>query len=114
MSRGEKSSYSARQKRQAKHIEEGYASRGVSPTEAEARAWATVNKQSGGGELSGSGRNKIQTAKRADHKGLARDRRSASPSLAAMSRDELMQIARERETPGRSRMRKAELLQALG
>lgn len=56
MPRGDKSSYSNKQKRQAEHIEEGYEHRGVGKKEAERRAWATVNKETGGGKLSGSGR----------------------------------------------------------
>jgi hypothetical protein len=56
MPRGDKSSYTDKQKRQAKHIEEGYEDRGVDPKEAERRAWATVNKETHGGKLSGSGR----------------------------------------------------------
>ena len=56
MPRGDKSSYTDKQKRQAEHIEESYESRGVSEEEAERRAWATVNKQTGGGKKSGSGR----------------------------------------------------------
>jgi plasmid stabilization system protein ParE len=47
--RGDKSKYTDKQKRQAEHIEEGYEERGVSEEEAESRAWATVNKQWGGG-----------------------------------------------------------------
>ena len=58
MPRGDKSSYTDKQKRQAEHIEEGYEERGVSKKEAESRAWATVNKISGGGKKSGSGRGK--------------------------------------------------------
>jgi plasmid stabilization system protein ParE len=58
MPRGDKSSYTDKQKRQAEHIEEGYEERGVPKKEAEARAWATVNKISGGGKKSGSGRGK--------------------------------------------------------
>jgi hypothetical protein len=58
MPRGDKSSYTDKQKRQAEHIEEGYEKRGVSDEEAERRAWATVNKESGGGKKSGSGRGK--------------------------------------------------------
>ena len=50
MSRGDKSKYTAKQKRQAEHIEESYEERGVSKKEAESRAWATVNKQDGGGK----------------------------------------------------------------
>lgn len=56
MPRGDKSSYTDKQKRQAEHIEEGYEERGVSEAEAERRAWATVNKMTGGGKKSGSGR----------------------------------------------------------
>jgi plasmid stabilization system protein ParE len=56
MARGDKSSYTDKQKRKAEHIEEGYEDRGVSKKEAERRAWATVNKESGGGKKSGSGR----------------------------------------------------------
>jgi plasmid stabilization system protein ParE len=56
MSRGDKSTYTDKQKRKAEHIEEGYENRGVSEKEAERRAWATVNKQDGGGKKSGSGR----------------------------------------------------------
>ncbi|MDB6077507.1 MAG: hypothetical protein JWO82_1254 [Akkermansiaceae bacterium] len=63
MSKGDKSSYTDRQKRQAEHIEEGYEDRGVSKDEAERRAWANVNKSSGGGKKSGSGRgHKVSTA----------------------------------------------------
>ena len=56
MPRGDKSSYADKQRRQADHIAEGYEDRGVSDKEAERRAWATVNKESGGGKKSGSGR----------------------------------------------------------
>jgi len=56
MPRGDKSKYTDKQKRQAEKIEEGYKKRGASAKEAESRAWATVNKQSGGGKKSGSGR----------------------------------------------------------
>jgi plasmid stabilization system protein ParE len=55
MPRGDKSSYTDKQKRQAEHIEEGYEDRGVPEKEAERRAWATVNKQDHGGKKSGSG-----------------------------------------------------------
>ncbi|HEX8843557.1 MAG TPA: hypothetical protein VF791_02885 [Pyrinomonadaceae bacterium] len=58
MARGDKSAYTDKQKRQAEHIEEGYEKRGVSEDEAEKRAWATVNKMTGGGKKSGSGRGK--------------------------------------------------------
>ena len=58
MPRGDKGSYTDKQKRKAEHIEEGYEKKGVSKKEAESRAWATVNKESGGGKKSGSGRGK--------------------------------------------------------
>jgi plasmid stabilization system protein ParE len=56
MSQGDKSSYTDKQKRQAEHIEAGYEKKGLSVKTAEARAWATVNKLTGGGKKSGSGR----------------------------------------------------------
>ena len=56
MPRGDKSSYTDKQKRQAAHIEESYKQRGKSTKTAEKRAWATVNKQDGGGKKSGKGR----------------------------------------------------------
>ena len=58
MARGSKSSYSSKQKRKAHDIEKGYEKRGTGKKEAERRAWATVNKESGGGKKSGSGRGK--------------------------------------------------------
>ncbi len=58
MPQGDKSAYTDKQKRQAEHIEESYEEKGVSKKEAESRAWATVNKTSGGGKKSGSGRKK--------------------------------------------------------
>jgi plasmid stabilization system protein ParE len=57
MPQGDKSKYTDKQKRQAEHIEESYEKKGVSEEEAEARAWATVNKNDGGGKQpGGSGR----------------------------------------------------------
>lgn len=58
MPRGDKDAYTDKQKRKAEHIEESYEKRGVPRKVAEARAWATVNKDSGGGNKSGSGRGK--------------------------------------------------------
>jgi plasmid stabilization system protein ParE len=60
MPRGDKSAYTDKQQRQAEHIEEGYEHRGVSEHEAERRAWATVNKETGGGKKSGGGRGKAE------------------------------------------------------
>jgi hypothetical protein len=56
MPRGDKSAYTGKQKRKAAHIEEGYQERGTPPKEAARRAWATVNKESGGGKKAGGGR----------------------------------------------------------
>lgn len=58
MPRGDKDKYTDKQERKADHIAESYKEKGVSVKEAEARAWATVNKQDGGGKKSGSGRKK--------------------------------------------------------
>jgi plasmid stabilization system protein ParE len=64
MPRGDKSSYSSKQKRKAQHIEEGYEKRGTSKKEAERRAWATVNKQEGGGKKRGSARKSTRSRSR--------------------------------------------------
>jgi plasmid stabilization system protein ParE len=58
MARGDKSAYTDKQKRQAEHIEEGYEKRGIGEKESERRAWATVNRMTGGGKKSGTGRGK--------------------------------------------------------
>lgn len=69
MPRGDKSKYTGKQERKAEHIEQSYESRGVSEKEAERRAWATVNKDDGGGKRAGgSGRSK-STGYPAAHKG---------------------------------------------
>jgi hypothetical protein len=69
MARGSKSKYTSKQKRKAEHIEEGYEKRGTPKKEAERRAWATVNKESGGGgKKSGSGRGK-KASKASSRKG---------------------------------------------
>jgi plasmid stabilization system protein ParE len=60
MPRGDKSKYTDKQKRQAVHIEQAYEEKGLPDAEAESRAWATVNKESGGGKKSGSGRKKSE------------------------------------------------------
>jgi plasmid stabilization system protein ParE len=95
MPRGDKSKYTDKQKRQAEHIEEGYEKRGTSEKEAERRAWATVNKTSGGGKKSGSGRGKATNkspAKKGGKKGGAASAarpasaRSASAKKAARTR----------------------------
>jgi len=61
MPQGDKGKYTDKQKRKAEHIAEGYEDSGVSAKEAKSRAWATVNKESGGGKKSGSGRGKKES-----------------------------------------------------
>jgi plasmid stabilization system protein ParE len=97
MPRGDKSKYTDKQERKAEHIEESYENRGVPEKEAERRAWATVNKDDGGGKRpGGSGRGK-STGHPAAHKGgrtggaasAARSpaSRSASAKKAAATRN---------------------------
>jgi plasmid stabilization system protein ParE len=83
MPRGDKSSYTNKQKRKAEHIEEGYEKRGVSEKEAERRAWATVNKESGGGKKSGSGRGKKESHASSRKGGRIGGRASANRPAAA-------------------------------
>ncbi|MEJ6023965.1 plasmid stabilization protein [Ramlibacter sp. PS4R-6] len=85
MPRGDKSSYTDKQKRQAEHIEEGYEKRGVGKKEAESRAWATVNKETGGGKKSGSGRGKAVNHSSSKKGGEKGGRASASRSAAERS-----------------------------
>lgn len=122
MPRGSKDKYTAEQKRKAQHIEDSYESKGVSKDEAEARAWATVNKQSGGGERAGgSGRKKPASAKSADRKESARRAVASREGLSRNSRasrdtqtvESLRKEARAKDIPGRSGMRKQELIEAL-
>ena len=85
MPQGDKSAYTDKQKRKAQHIEEGYEARGTPKKEAEARAWATVNKESGGGNKSGSGRGKKDTHVSSARGGRAH--KSGSPeALSAAAR----------------------------
>ncbi|MBA8833345.1 plasmid stabilization system protein ParE [Rhizobium leguminosarum] len=85
MPKGDKSDYTDKQKRKAEHIEESYEERGVSEKEAERRAWATVNKESGGGNKSGSGRGKKDTHESSEKGGriggAASARRRSGPPL---------------------------------
>src|SRR4030088_2595253 len=86
MPRGDKSSYTDKQKRMAEHIEEGYERRGVSEDEAERRAWATVNKETHGGKKSGSGRGKAEDHSPSRKGGRLGGRAAASRPTAARSR----------------------------
>ena len=88
MPQGDKGKYTDKQKRMERHIEEGYENKGVSEKEAERRAWATVNKETGGGnKQGGSGRGKEDTSRgsmthaersRAAKKGWATRRREGN------------------------------------
>jgi len=92
---GDKSRYTDKQVRKAEHIAESYEARGVPEKDAEARAWATVNKDDGGGKKpGGSGRGR-STGHPAAHKGSAAggkaaartpEQRSASAKKAAETR----------------------------
>ncbi|KWR82648.1 Rho termination factor N-terminal domain-containing protein [Pseudomonas sp. PI1] len=121
MPRGSKDKYTDKQKRKAEHIEESYEERGVSRDEAEARAWATVNKQSGGGERAGgSGQKKSSTAKAESRRSSARRAVATKHGvprpgqrLEAMNKQELLERARRQNIRGRSSMRKQELIEAL-
>lgn len=85
MPRGDKSKYTDKQKRKAEHIEAGYEQRGVPEDEAERRAWATVNKESGGGNKSGSGRGVKDTHIASKKGGRLGGRAAASRPAAARS-----------------------------
>ena len=117
-----KDKYTTEQKHKAAHIEDSYESKGVSKGEAEARAWATVNKQSGGGEKKGgSGSKKSASAKSHDRKDSARRAVSAKhgaprnngQSLDEQTKVDLLQRARGLNISGRSTMTKAELITAI-
>jgi plasmid stabilization system protein ParE len=97
MPRGSKAKYTGKQKRKAEHIEEGYEDRGVSSREAERRAWATVNKESGGGNKSGSGRGKRDT-KVASRKGGRLGGRAAARRSSAAKSASARKAARTRKT----------------
>ncbi|MGE4241935.1 plasmid stabilization protein [Ramlibacter sp.] len=85
MPRGDKSAYTDKQKRQAEHIEERYEKRGVGKKEAESRAWATVNAETGGGKKSGSGRGKAEDHSPSRKGGKAGGKASASRSASERS-----------------------------
>ena len=107
MPRGDKSSYTDKQKRKAEHIEEGYEKRGVSKDEAERRAWATVNKETGGGNKSGSGRGVKDTNVSAKRGGRIGGKAAASRPAAARSRSAKKAAAtRKRKAAARSSARK--------
>jgi hypothetical protein len=119
MPRGSKEKYSAEQKKKAEHIEAGYEHKGVSKKKAEAIAWATVNKQSGGGERSGSGKTtsekkKSQARKDSAHNAVdTKHAKEKADSLESKTKAELLTQARSHNISGRSSMNKQELILAL-
>lgn len=120
MPQGDKDKYTDKQERKAEHIEKSYERKGVSKQEAESRAWATVNKQSGGGNRTGgSGQKKSASSKAAARSDSARQAAatrktgSRSASLHDQTKDQLMTKARAKDIKGRSTMRKQELVNAL-
>ncbi|MDB5358590.1 MAG: uncharacterized protein JWN24_5043 [Phycisphaerales bacterium] len=86
MARGSKEKYSSKQKRKAEQIEEGYEKRGVTGKEAARRAWATVNKQEGGGKKGGSGSRAKSSASKSRARPGTKTRSSKSTSSRAKSR----------------------------
>jgi len=101
MPRGDKSAYTDKQKRQAEHIEDGYKERGVSGEEAEKRAWATVNKATGGGKKSGSGRGK-SVDKSPYRKGGAKGGRASASRPAAARKASSRKAAAKRVAKSRA------------
>ncbi len=105
MPRGDKSKYTDKQKRQAEHIEEGYKERGVPDKKAEQRAWATVNKMTGGGKKpGGSGRGKAvnkEPAKKGGRKGGAAA--AARPKAARVASAKKAARTRARRKAAQSR-----------
>ena len=108
MPRGSKAKYTDEQKRKAAHIEDSYEHKGLPKDEAEARAWATVNKQSGGGERAGgSGRGKAPAKKAQDRQESAKRAaasreghpRSSGASLGTQTKESLMKEARAKFIP---------------
>lgn len=85
MPRGDKSKYTEKQDREAQHIAKGYEARGVPDKEAERRAWATVNAETGGGKKSGSGRGHAESHAPARKGGKLGGRASARRSAAEKS-----------------------------
>ena len=100
MPRGDKSSYTNKQKRMARHIEEGYESRGIGEKESERRAWATVNKETHGGKRRGSGRGKKRnytSSRKGGRIGGPRGGRAAAKRPAAARSASARKAARTRK-----------------
>ena len=108
MPRGDKSSYTQKQKRQARHIEEGYEHRGVPRREAARRAWATVNAETGGGKKSGSGRGRkvnLAPSRKGGKKGGQAAARRPKAARSASARKAAATRKRRAASGGRKRSR---------
>ena len=102
MPRGSKEAYSDKQKRQAEHIEQGYEDRGTPVKEAERRAWATVNKISGGGKKSGSG-----VGQGEDHGPMRKGGKKGGKAAGAKRRAASKKSASKKSSPRKSPRRKS-------
>jgi hypothetical protein len=105
MPRGDKSKYSDKQKRQAEHIEQGSESRGTPAPEAARRAWATVNKVTGGGKKGGSGRGKptnTEPARKGGKKGGAASAHRSAAERSASAKKAAATRARNRKAGARA------------
>lgn len=119
MTIGSKNKYTDKQKRKAEHIENSYEEKGVSHQRAEQLSWATVNKQSGGGEKSGSGKTTPEWKKQSSRQdsaynaGHTRHQQSEPYALENQPIERLRAKAREKHISGRSTMSKEVLIIAI-
>ena len=110
MPRGDKSKYTDKQKRKAEHIAEGYEDRGDSKKTAKRKAWATVNKESGGGNKSGSGRgvpDNTESAKKGGRKGGKATAAKAAKKKGSKKKSGTKKTVKKKGTKKKSAKRKA-------
>lgn len=110
MPRGDKSAYTDKQKRKAGYIEDSYKKRGMTDKEAEARAWAIVNKIHGGGEKSGSGRGKPENKepyKKGGRKGGAASAKRPKAAKSRSAKKAAKTRARKKKTKSRKKKTKS-------
>jgi len=105
MARGSKAKYTNKQKRRARRIEKSYERRGIGRREATRRAWATENKETGGGKKSGSGRGKRENRSASRKGGRLGGRAQARRPAAARSRSARKAAAtrKRRRSPAKRR-----------
>lgn len=102
MPRGDKSAYTKKQKRQAEHIEDSERERGASESTAERIAWATVNKQDGGGKRSGSGRKEAKTVTK-----KASTKKASSPATRGAGEKKVTRTEAARKTAHKTAAKQA-------